>query len=71
MSYPIPRLNIAPVGHMALLLASLLLLPLGCVGDDPTDPGGDGDDLTDPGGRLVLLLNGASRDQVARNKMTR
>ena len=54
MSDPIARLNAARVGHMALLLASLLLLPLGCVGDDPTDPGGDGDDLTDPAERLVL-----------------
>ena len=54
MSYPIARLNTARVGHPALLLASLLLLPMGCAVDDPTDPGGGGDDLTDPAGRLVL-----------------
>ena len=54
MSYPIARLNTAPVGHMALLLASLLLLPMGCAVDDPTDLEGGGDDLTDPAGMLVL-----------------
>ena len=54
MSYPIALLNTARVGHPALLLASLLLLPMGCAVDDPTDPGGGGDDLTDPAGRLVL-----------------
>ena len=54
MSYPIARLKTAPVGHMALLLASLLLLPMGCAVDDPTDLEGGGDDLTDPAGMLVL-----------------
>ena len=54
MSDPVARLNTAPVGHIALLLTSFLLLPLGCAVDDPTDLEGGGDDLTDPAGRLVL-----------------
>ena len=36
MSDPVTRLNAALEGLMALLLASILLLPLGCGGDDPT-----------------------------------
>ena len=54
MSDPVARLNTAPVGHIALLLTSFLLLPLGCAVDDPTDLEGGGDDLTDPAGSLVL-----------------
>ncbi len=36
MSDLVARLNAAFEGLMALLLASILLLPLGCGGDDPT-----------------------------------
>ena len=36
MSHPVVRLNAALEGLMALLLASILLLPLGCGGDDGT-----------------------------------